>query len=105
LFEHEDTEATDHTWDNQRLIGIQPTELNHHLIFRNNGHGPWQHHGTHDHREQQGFSFEGELGEDKVTKLKTNAVINGSTSHKDLDESESVNTDDEDSYFTYKKEE
>lgn len=47
-----------------------------------------------------------ELGEDKVTKLKTNAVINGSTSHKDLDESESVdNTTDEDSYFTYKKEE
>ena len=47
-----------------------------------------------------------ELGEDKVTKLKTNAVINGSTSHKGLDESESVdNTTDEDSYFTYKKEE
>ena len=45
-----------------------------------------------------------ELGEDKVTKLKTNAVINGSTSHKDSDESKSVNTDDEDSYFTYKKE-
>ena len=46
-----------------------------------------------------------ELGEDTVTKLKTNAVINGSTSHKDLDEPKSVNTDDDDSYFTYKKEE
>ena len=46
-----------------------------------------------------------ELDEDKVTKLKTNAVINGSTSHKDSDEPQSVNTDDEDSYFTYKKEE
>lgn len=47
-----------------------------------------------------------ELGEDKVTKLKTNAVINGSTSHKDSDEPKSVdNTTDEDSYFTYKKEE
>lgn len=46
-----------------------------------------------------------ELGEDTVTKLRTNAVINGSTSHKDSDEPKSVNADDDDSYFTYKKEE
>lgn len=47
-----------------------------------------------------------EIGEVEVTKLKTNAVINGSTTHKDSDEPQSVdNTTDEDSYFTYKREE
>ena len=81
MFEHEDPEAADHTWDNQRLIGIQPTELNHHLIFRNNGHGPWQHHSTHDHREQQGFAFEGELGEDKA-KERGGIDNNGRNGHR-----------------------
>ena len=47
-----------------------------------------------------------ELGEDTVTKLKTNAVINGTTTHKNSEESKTVDSsDDDDSYFTYKKEE
>ena len=62
LAEQEDAERAYHAGQQEGRVGVLQTPVGEHLVLRDDGYGPWDHHGAHDDAEEQVTATEAHFG-------------------------------------------